>query len=681
MDKQGEGVRVTRKQARERIEELVEQINYHGYRYYVLDDPEISDAQYDAMVRELVELEEQFPDLRRPDSPTQRVGAPPVEEFGTVEHEVPMLSLDNAFNEQELLDFDERLRRQVELESDEDIRYVCELKIDGLAVNLRYERGVFVLGSTRGDGYTGENVTENLRTVQSIPLTLRGEMPGALEVRGEVFLPWSEFERINREREANEEPPFANPRNAAAGSLRQLDSRITASRRLDMFCYGTGVVTDTELTSHTQELELIERLGFKVNPHTRAVASISEAVEYCAEWSERREELDYEVDGVVVKADSMELQQRAGATSHGPRWAIAFKFPAEQAETVVKDIEIQVGRTGALTPRAVMEPVFVDGSTVSHATLHNEDEIRRKDVRIGDHVIIRKAGEVIPEVVRSLPEKRTGSERAFEMPSECPVCGTPVVRAEGEAVARCPNLNCPAQKLRLLEHWAGRQAMDIDGLGPAVAEQLLDRGLVDTPADLYELTREQVADLERMAEKSADNLINAIEASKSRGLAPLIFALGILHVGRTVAARLAEAYPSLEALAAAPSEELEAVPDIGPKIAQSLRKYFDRPESKELIARLQALGVQTERSEEAVGGSELEGVSFVFSGKLEQMTREEAEELVEQLGGRATSSVSGNTDYVVAGPGAGSKLEKARQLGIQVLSEDEFLRMVREAGG
>jgi DNA ligase (NAD+) len=673
---------VDREQARKRIADLTEQINYHDYLYYVLDAPEISDAQYDAMRRELVELEESFPDLRLPDSPTQRVGAPPVEEFGTVEHEVPMLSLDNAFTEEELLAFDERLKRQLGMEPDEDIRYVCELKIDGLAVSLRYEDGRLAQGSTRGDGRSGEDVTVNLRTVQSIPLRLRRDAPGVLEVRGEVFLPRSEFERINREREANDEPVFANPRNAAAGSLRQLDSGITASRRLDIFCYGTGIAEGLEFATHTEELGLIAELGPKVNPHARGVSSIAEAVDFCAEWAERHEELDYDVDGVVVKADSVELQRQAGATSHGPRWAIAYKFPAEEAETVVKDIEVQVGRTGALTPRAVMEPVFVDGSTVQHATLHNEDEVERKDVRIGDHVIIRKAGDVIPEVVRSLAEKRTGSEKPFVMPENCPVCGTAVIRPEGEAVTRCPNLNCPVQKLRLLEHWASRQAMDIDGLGPAVAEQLLDRGLVDTPADLYELTREQVAELERMAEKSADNLVSAIEASKDRGLGNLIFALGILHVGRTVAAKLAQAYPSLEALAAAPQEELEEVPEIGPKIAESIRAYFDREDSTRLVARLKQLGVRTERTEGDVAAQGvLEGLTLVFTGKLEQMTRDEAEQLVARLGGRASSSVSGKTSYVVAGPGAGSKLAQAEELGVEVLSEQEFLEMVARAGG
>jgi len=556
---------------------------------------------------------------------------------------------------------------------------VCELKIDGLAVSLRYEDGVLVQGATRGDGGRGEDITPNLRTVRTIPLRLQGDAPAVLEARGEVFLPVSELARINAEREESGEPLFANPRNAAAGSMRQLDPSITASRRLDIFCYGTGEVRGASFDTHTRELALLRELGCKVNPHVASVASIEEALAYCQDWTARRGELDYDVDGVVVKADRVELQARAGATSHGPRWATAFKFPAVEAETVVRDIEVTVARTGRLTPVAIMEPVFVDGSTVSRAVLHNEDEVARKDVRIGDHVIIRKAGDVIPEVVRSLPDRRTGDERSFEMPHECPVCGTEVVREEGEATTRCPNLNCPARRLSLLLHWGGRQAMDIDGLGEAVAGQLLDRGLVDRPEDLYELAAEQVAELERMAEKSAHNLIAAIETSKERGLERLAFALGILHVGRTAAARLAERYGSLRDIADAPQEELEEVPDIGPKIADSLVRYFSRPENADLPERLAALGIMTARVEGDEGaGTTLAGLTFVFTGALEVMTRSEAQERVENLGGRATSSISSNTDYVVAGPGAGSKLDRAR---VEVISEHEFLAMVRDAGG
>jgi DNA ligase (NAD+) len=669
-----------RDEAQDRIDELTAELNHHNYRYYVLDDPEISDEQFDAMLRELERLEEQFPELRRPDSPTQRVGAEPSDQFDTVEHELPMLSLDKSFDETELIEFDRRLKRHVGIDEDEDIPYVCELKIDGLAVSLRYEDGVLVQGATRGDGTRGEEITANLKTVRSIPLRLQGEPPAVIEVRGEVFLPIPEFERINAEREAADEPLFANPRNCAAGSVRQLDSSITASRNLDIFCYGTGVVEGASFDTHSEELELLREIGCKLNPNVQAVESIEEARDYCTGWVERRGDLDYEVDGVVVKADSVALQQQAGATSHGPRWATAFKFPAVEVETVVRDIRVSVARTGQLTPYAVMEPVFVDGSTVSRAVLHNEDEVKRKDIRVGDHVIIRKAGDVIPEVVRPLPDKRTGDEEEFQMPTDCPICGTEAPRPEGESARRCPNLNCPARRLSLLTHWAGRQAMDIDGLGEAVGQQLLDRGLVQRPEDLYELTVEQVIELERMAEKSAQNLIDAIEASKERGLERLLYALGILHVGRTAAARLTDHYASLREIADAPQEELEEVPDIGPKIAESIGGYFARAENADLPERLEALGIDTTRQEpEGGAGTAFEGLTFVFTGSLEQMTRSEAKETAEGLGGRATSSVSGNTDYVVAGPGAGSKLDKARELGVEVLSEDDFLGMVRDA--
>lgn len=671
-----------REQARKRIEELTEELNYHNYRYYVLDDPVISDEQYDAMLVELERLEKQFPEFRRPDSPTRRVGAEPSDQFATVEHDLPMLSLDKSFDESELIEFDRRLKRHLGNDQADDIAYVCELKIDGLAVSLRYEQGVLVQGATRGDGRRGEDITANLKTVRSIPLALRGEAPELIEVRGEVYLPVSEFRRINAEREEAGEPLFANPRNCAAGSVRQLDPTITASRRLDIFCYGTGRIAGASFQTHSEELDLLRELGCKVNPHIEAVASIEQAREYCRGWIDRRGDLDYDVDGVVVKADSVALQQQAGATSHGPRWATAFKFPAVEAETVVREIEVTVARTGQLTPVAVMEPVFVDGSTVSRAVLHNEDEVARKDIRIGDHVIIRKAGDVIPEVVRSLPERRTGDEREFVMPTECPVCGTEVERVEGEAATRCPNLNCPARRLSLLLHWGGRQAMDIDGLGEAVATQLLDRGLVERPEYLYTLTAEQVAELDRMAERSAQNLIESIEASKGRGLERLIFALGILHVGRTAAARLTEHHASLREIADASQEELEQVPDIGPKIAESIVRYFSRRENRDLPERLEALGIDTTRHEPEAGeGTQLAGLTFVFTGALEEMTRPEAEELVANLGGRATSSVSRNTDYVVAGPGAGSKLEKARDLGVTVLSEEDFLAMVRDAAG
>lgn len=670
-----------RDEARKRIDELSEQLSYHNYRYYVLDSPVISDEQYDAMLVELEQLEEQFPEFRRADSPTQRIGAEPSEQFATVEHAVPMLSLDKSFDEDELVEFDRRLKRHLRIDETDPIAYVCELKIDGLAVSLLYQDGVLVQGATRGDGRRGEDITANLRTIRSVPLRLQGDPPPVIEARGEVYLPIREFERINAERAAADEPLFANPRNCAAGSVRQLDPSITASRRLDIFCYGTGRVEGVSFASHSEELELLRTLGCKVNSNVQSVASIEEAREYCLGWVDRRGELEYAVDGVVVKADLVALQEQAGLTSHGPRWATAYKFAAVEAETVVRDIEVTVARTGQLTPVAVMEPVFVDGSTVSRAILHNEDEVARKDVRIGDHVIIRKAGDVIPEVVRSLPERRSGDEQPFSMPANCPVCGTEVERAEGESATRCPNLNCPARRLSLLLHWGGRQAMDIDGLGDAIAAQLLDRGLVDRPEDLYRLTVEQVEGLERMARKSAQNLIAAIEASKGRGLERLIFALAIMHVGRTAAARLTEYFASLREIADASAEELEQVPDIGPKIAQSIVSYFARPENADLPERLEAAGIDARRHEpEAGAGTALAGLTFVFTGALEQMTRPQAEKMVMNLGGRATSSVSKNTDYVVAGPGAGSKLEKARDLEVAVLTEEEFLAMVGGAG-
>ncbi len=670
-----------RDEARKRIDELSEQLSYHNYRYYVLDSPVISDEQYDAMLVELEQLEEQFPEFRTPDSPTQRIGAQPSEQFATVEHAVPMLSLDKSFDEDELVEFDRRLKRHLRIDETDPIAYVCELKIDGLAVSLLYQDGVLVQGATRGDGRRGEDITANLRTIRSVPLRLQGDPPPVIEARGEVYLPIREFERINAERAAADEPLFANPRNCAAGSVRQLDPSITASRRLDIFCYGTGRVEGVSFASHSEELELLRTLGCKVNPNVQSVASIEEAREYCLGWVDRRGELEYAVDGVVVKADLVALQEQAGSTSHGPRWATAYKFAAVEAETVVRDIEVTVARTGQLTPVAVMEPVFVDGSTVSRAILHNEDEVARKDVRIGDHVIIRKAGDVIPEVVRSLPERRSGDEQPFSMPANCPVCGAEVERAEGESATRCPNLNCPARRLSLLLHWGGRQAMDIDGLGDAIAAQLLDRGLVDRPEDLYRLTVEQVEGLERMARKSAQNLIAAIEASKGRGLERLIFALAIMHVGRTAAARLTEYFASLREIADASAEELEQVPDIGPKIAQSIVSYFARPENADLPERLEAAGIDARRHEpEAGAGTALAGLTFVFTGALEQMTRPQAEKMVMNLGGRATSSVSKNTDYVVAGPGAGSKLEKARDLEVAVLTEEEFLAMVGGAG-
>lgn len=662
--------------AAERIDELVKLLNYHAYRYYVLDSPEVPDAQYDAWFRELLELEEQHPELVRPDSPTRRVGAPPLEAFGTVVHGVPMLSLDNAFNEAELREFDARLRRFLDLAPSTSLEYVCELKIDGLAISLTYEDGIFVRGATRGDGTRGEDITQNLRTIRRIPLRLIGTPPKRIEVRGEAFLSKAEFLRVNEERQEAGEPVFANPRNAAAGSVRQLDPAITASRKLDAFFYGTGVLEGHSLSTHAEELEYLRALGLPVNDTSRLVDSIEGAVAYVAEWQEQRHELPYETDGVVVKLNSFAQQRTVGSTSHSPRWAIAYKFPPEQKETVIEDIVVQVGRTGALTPVARMKPVFVGGSTVSSATLHNQDEIDRKDIRIGDHVLVHKAGDVIPEVVQVLRDRRTGEERPFRLPDNCPICGAAVVREEGEVVTRCPNPNCPAQIKNTIRHFASRGAMDIEGLGPAIIDQLVDRGLVKDVSDLYYLTHEQIASLERMADKSAQNLLNAIAASKDRSLDRLLFGLGIRLVGATVAQALSSHFGSLDDLRAATVEELANIETIGPKIAQSVAEYMARPETVRIIERLKAAGVNPRVERAAPSDNAFAGMTFVFTGALETMTREEAEALVRSRGGKAASSVSKKTTYVVAGEGAGSKLAKARQLGIPVLTEAEFREMV-----
>jgi len=677
----------TLEQARQRVEELRRLIHYHNYRYYVLDSPEITDAEYDALFRELVELEARFPELITPDSPTQRVGAPPREEFGTIRHRVPMLSLANAFDEEELREFDARIKRFLEWPMERPIEYVCELKIDGLGVSLTYEEGVFVYGATRGDGEVGEDVTPNLRTIKTLPLRfLEGvPLPRLIEVRGEVFLSKQEFLRINELRERQGEPLFANPRNAAAGSLRQLDPNITAQRRLQFLAHSIGAVEGLERETHWEWLQYLHRAGFRVEEKARRCRDIHEVLDYCREWTERKEELEYEADGVVVKVNSLALQRQLGAVSRSPRWAIAYKFPVEQAETKILDIVVQVGRTGALTPVAVMEPVSLAGTIVSRATLHNEDEIRRKDVRIGDTVIIQKAGGIIPEVVRVVKEKRTGQERSFQMPERCPVCQGPVVRPEGEVVARCENASCPAQLERHILHFGSRNGMDIEHLGPALVRQLLAKGLVRDIADLYFLHQEDLVPLERMGKKSAQNVVEAIARSKDRPLAKLIFALGIRHVGEHVAEVLAEHFRSMDQLAQATQEELVAIPEIGPTIAESIVDFFRNERNLALLEKLKRAGVRMEEREEAPPSpplvSPLAGKTVVFTGALSSMSREEAEALVQRLGGRPAGSVSRKTDFVVVGENPGSKYQKALQLGVPTLTEEEFLRWVKEAQG
>lgn len=652
---------------KERIEALSEEIEAHNYRYYVMDDPTVSDASYDKMIRELEKLEKQYPSLASPYSPTQRVGGRPREGFTTVRHISPMMSLANAFDEGELRDFDRRVRQAL---PGEPVRYVIEPKIDGLAVSLFYENGLLSRGATRGDGATGEDISENLKTIRSVPLRLRKPVP-ALEVRGEAYMSKDSFARLNETREETGEPLFANPRNAAAGTLRQLDPKITASRRLNLFVYGIGFSEGVDPRDHSDVLILLKELGFRVNEFHH-FDNMDEVVKYCLDWQASRFELPYAVDGLVIKVNSLDQQQRLGATMKSPRWAIAYKFPPEQAVTTIKNIFVRVGRTGALTPTAEMEPVRVAGTTVSRATLHNEDNIREKDIRIGDRVLIQKAGDIIPEVIAALPDERKGDEKVWSMPSECPSCGSRVVRAEGEAAVRCTNMACPAKLWEGLIHFSSRHAMDIAGLGPAVLAQILTGGLIRDPADLYSLRYEDLVGLERLGPKSAQNLLGAVEASKKNSLSRLIFALGIRHVGERAAKILAQHYHSLEVLMGAREEELTAIPEIGPKIASSIVSFFAESQNRQVIDKLVKAGVNTRADKDRGAGGPLAGKVFVLTGALESFSRQEAQEIVEKLGGRVSSSVSRGTDYVVAGEKPGSKYDKAISLAIPILDEKEF---------
>lgn len=658
-------------QAQKRMDELREILREHNYRYYVLDDPIVSDRQYDMWMRELEELEARYPQYITPDSPTQKVGGAPVSAFGAVRHATPMLSLSNAFNGQELRDFDRRVRAAVG-----DARYVLEHKIDGLSVMLEYEEGRLVRGSTRGDGITGEDVTGNIRTIRTVPLTLNE--PVTIQVRGEVYISKKAFVKLNEEREEAGEPLFANPRNAAAGSLRQLDPRVTASRPLDIFVFSVES-GDRTFDTHMEGLTYLKQIGLKVSPYIWPVSSIEEIIEQCEDWREKRHTLDFEIDGLVVKVDSIAQREKLGATSKSPRWAIAYKFPPEQKTSVIRNIFVQVGRTGVLTPTAEFDPVFVAGSTISRATLHNEDNIRQKDIRIGDTVIIQKAGDVIPEVVEVVKDRRTGSEIVFTMPARCPACGSEVVRLPGEAAARCTGTQCPAQQRRLLIHFASRDAMDIEGLGPAVVDTLVDNGLIRDAADLYTLTAEQLLPLERMAQKSADNLIRAINGSRGRGLARLLFALGIPLVGTRVATLLARHFGDIDRLMAAPEEEITAIREIGAKIAASLTHYFSQPGNRLMIDKLRAAGVRlTEVTDSGAASGALSGKTFVLTGTLSGMTRSEAKDKIEALGGRVSGSVSKKTDYVVVGEDPGSKYDKARELQVTILDEEAFMELLNQ---
>jgi DNA ligase (NAD+) len=656
---------------------LREQLDGHNYRYYVLDDPEVSDAEYDRLMRQLETLEREHPELLTPESPTQRVGAKPSEKFAVVVHRKMMLSLANAMDAAEMVEFDERIKRF--LKNDHDVEYVAEVKLDGLAIELVYEEGRLVAGSTRGDGVNGEDVTPNIRTIKSIPLRLqkpaRGPMPKLLEVRGEVLFPRKAFDRLNAERIRNGEAPFANPRNAAAGSLRQLDPQITASRPLNIFCYSPGLIEGIEFKSQWDFLQGVKALGLRVNPLTRICPSVEGVIEFWNGLTEQRHELDYEADGVVAKVNSFALQEQLGEVSRSPRWAVAYKFKAQQAETQVRNIEVQIGRIGSLTPVAKLEPVQLAGVTVSNASLHNLDQIRAKDVRIGDTVLIERAGDVIPYVVRVTKPGKPRNE-PFEMPAHCPICHAAIVHEEGDIFYFCVNANCPARMRESIRHFASKSALDIDGLGDKLVGQLVEKGMVKELDDIFDLTVDQISGLERMADKSAQNLIGAIERSRKVALDRVINGLGIRHVGEHTARQLALRFRTIAALMEASEDDLSGVRDIGTEVAHSIREYFDEPRNRKAVERLAAKLRITAPPAPVEGRGALRDKSFVLTGTLESMTRDEAEQKILAAGGRVTSSVSRKTDYVVAGAEPGSKLRKAVELGVKTLDEPDFITLI-----
>jgi len=666
----------SKKEIENEINKLREVIRKHNYQYYVLDEPIISDHEYDKLLKRLMTLEQKYPEFISSDSPTQRVGAQPIEEFKTARHLVPMLSLSNAFSEKEILDFDQRIKKNY---SQQDFDYIVELKIDGLAIALVYEDGILQRGATRGDGFVGEDVTQNLRTINSIPLKLREyNHMNRIEVYGEVYMNRESFKKLNEERNKKGENLFANPRNAAAGSVRQLDSSITAKRQLDTFIYQATFPEEHDFETHMEVLEFLKKAGFKVNSHIEQFDNIEEAIDYCKSWKNKKNELNYEIDGMVIKVNQLALRERLGSTSRSPRWAIAYKFPAEQMTTVVEDIIVGVGRTGTLTPVAKLKPIVISGSRVQRATLHNEDEIQRKDIRIGDTVLIQKAGEVIPEIVKVIKEKRSGKEKIFNMPKKCPVCGSEVIKLAEEVASRCNNISCPAQVKERIKHFVSRQAMDIDGLGSALIEQLVDKKLIKDFADLYYLKKEDLVKLERMAEKSSENIIKAIENSKKRPLSNLIFALGIRYVGNYASKLLAQKIDNIFDLQDKNSEDLVNISEIGPKIAESIVLFFKKEENLQIIKKLKNAGVNLISKEKIAEKQTLREIQFVLTGTLENFTREEAKDAIERLGGRVTGNVTKKTDYLVLGKEPGQKYQKAKEMNINIIEEKEFKAMLEK---
>ncbi len=670
---------MTRSEAKKKHAELSEEIERHNYAYYVENKPVISDQAFDKLLRQLIDLEKEFSDLITPESPSQRVGGQPLKEFKSVSHRVPMLSMDNTYSYEELRDFDTRVRKQL---GREDVDYFVEEKIDGISISLTYENGHLTLAATRGDGETGDDVTANIKTIHAVPLIIprtnkfKGRIPEFIEVRGEVYMPKESFEKLNEEKEKRGEELFANPRNACAGSLKLLDPGIVAERRLSIFCHGIGAVKGQVPQTQSELIAFYKQLGFPVVASAHVCKGIEEVITFVEKYEPNRYRLDYEIDGMVVKVNKFEDQQRLGKTSKAPRYLIAYKYAAEQAETILEDIQIQVGRTGVLTPVAYLKPVFVSGTTVSRASLHNQDEIERLDARVGDHVLVQKSGEIIPKVIKVLTEKRKGSPRKFQFPTQCPVCGSRVVQTEGQVAIRCVSANCPAQLKAHLRHYAMRSAMDIDGLGVQLIEQLVDHKLVKNIADLYDLTLKQLTDLERMGEKSAENLLKGMEASKGRHLNRLIFALGIPNIGEHVADVLADKFRTFDVLSQASPEELQSIHEIGPVAAEALVLFFKDPATKRILEKLKKAGIRFDLMPKKVTSGAAAGKSFVVTGTLEKLSRDEAHEMIKKMGGRVSSSISSKTDYLVVGGDAGSKLEKAKKLGVATLNEKAFLKIL-----